>query len=58
MYWKILINQIHAGIADSYQSEPKGVLRITVDLFWSAILATYHYQFMRKYPDVRRLYFH
>ncbi len=46
---KDTINQIQ-GIADSYQSEPKGAANYFTDSFWSAILATYHYSVHEKVP--------
>ena len=50
---KDTINQIQ-GIADSYQSEPKGVLRITSPIYFGQqYLQPIITQFMRKYPDVQ-----
>ena len=47
------LNQIQ-GIADSYQSEPKGVLRITSPIYFGQqYLQPIVTQFMRRYPDVQ-----
>lgn len=47
------LNQIH-GIADSYQSEPKGLLRITAPIFFGQeYLRPVVAQFMRAYPSVQ-----